>query len=427
MTAKPEAERENAKVPGRQIPGPRPLPLHLAVSSSVWMTSLGALPFLKSDSLPWRPELRGQAQALVHALANVNPDAFAAAVEAEAHRRLGAFADGIQRYNVAETAERARTDRFDAAAEVWRQGSTRVLDFGVTNKAAAKGRPVLVVPSLINRATVLDLQPGRSLMRALAATGLRPFLVDWDMPGDEEAAFTLSDYIAGRLAAALDAVTELVGGPVAVVGYCMGGNLILPLPMFAPDKVSAMALLATPWDFDAMAEVPVRMLKATRQRFEDLIDSQGRLPVDVLQAMFASLDPYLALRKFTRFARLDGDGDEALHFIALEDWLNDGVPLVGPVARECLFDWYGRNTPGRGQWRVAGDVVDPRRVTCPTLLVVPRQDTIVPPQSALPLAALLAKAETAVQPAGHIGMVAGHNGPERLYPLLAEWLLRQPA
>lgn len=422
MTPKPGPE-----IPGRQVPGPRPLPLHLAVSTSAWMTSLGALPFLKSGSLPWRPDLREQAQALVHALANVSPEAFAAAVEAEARRRLGAFADGIHRYNEAETVERARADRFDDVAEVWRQGSTRVLDFGVTAKRAGRGRPVLVVPSLINRATVLDLQPGRSLMRALAAAGLRPFLVDWDMPGEEESAFTLTDYIAGRLAAALDAVTDLAGGPVAVTGYCMGGNLVLPLPSLAPGKISALALLATPWDFDAMAEVPVRMLKATRQRFESLIDAQGRLPVDVLQAMFASLDPYLALRKFTRFAGLDGDGDEAKHFIALEDWLNDGVPLVGPVARECLFDWYGANTPGRGQWRVAGDVVDPRAIACPALVVVPRQDTIVPPASALPLAALLARAETAIQPAGHIGMVAGRNGPERLYPLLADWLLRQPA
>lgn len=422
MAAKPQSKRPEPK-----IPGPRPLPLHLAISSGVWMSSLGALAFLRSGSLPWRENLREQAQALVHGLESANPDAFVAAVEAEARRRLGAFAEGIRRYNSAETAERARENRFGDAADVWRQGTTRVLDYGVTDTRARRGRPVLVVPSLINRASVLDLMPDHSLLRALARAGLRPFLVDWDAPGEEERDFSLSDYIAGRLAGALDAVTELTGGPVAVVGYCMGGNLVLPVPLFAPDKVSALVLLATPWDFDAMAEVPVRMLKATRARFESLIDAEGRLPVDVLQAMFASLDPYLAVRKFTRFSTLDSGGAAARHFVALEDWLNDGVPLVGPVARECLFDWYGRNTPGRGLWRVAGDIVEPRRIKCPTLVVVPEQDTIVPPESALPLARLIPGAETAVQPAGHIGMVAGRNGPARLYPLLADWLGRNPA
>ena len=40
---------------------------------------------------------------------------------------------------------------------------------------------------------------------------------------------------------------------------------------------------------------------------------------------------------------------EARDFVALEDWLNDGVPLALPVARECLGGWYGDNVPGRGQ------------------------------------------------------------------------------
>jgi polyhydroxyalkanoate synthase len=151
------------------------------------------------------------------------------------------------------------------------------------------------------------------------------------------------------------------------------------------------------------------------------------LPVDVLQAMFASLDPFLALNKFTRFAGQDPDSAAGRHFVALEDWLNDGVPLVRDVAKECLFDWYGRNTPGRGLWRVAGDRVEPRAVRCPSLVVVPERDTIVPPKSAEPLGRALPDAETVYQPAGHIGMVAGRNGPAKLYPLVVDWLKARSA
>lgn len=403
-------------------PGPRPLPLHLAISSNVWMTSLAALPFLNSDSPPWNPAHREAGRRLARALENASPDAFARAVEREARRRLSAFADGVTRYNAYPRGDGPAHGRAGDAPEIWRQGTTRVYDYGATHPAGAAGAPVLVVPSLINRANVLDLSPERSLLRALAASGLRPFLVDWDAPGEREHAFTLTDYIAGRLAGALDAVADASGGPVAVVGYCMGGNLALPLPLFAPDKVSALALLATPWDFDAMEAAPVRMLQADRVRFDALIDTCAGLPVDVLQAMFVGLDPFLAVTKFSRFAALDPASDEARHFVALEDWLNDGVQLVAGVARECLFDWYGRNTPGRGLWRVAGDPVRPRDVACPALVVVPEMDTIVPPASARPLGEAMARADVVGQRAGHIGMVAGRNGPRRLYPLLAEWL-----
>ena len=48
---------------------------------------------------------------------------------------------------------------------VWAQGSARLLDYGATVPGAPDARPLLVAPSLINRATILDLTEERSLMR----------------------------------------------------------------------------------------------------------------------------------------------------------------------------------------------------------------------------------------------------------------------
>src|SRR3546814_2051767 len=79
----------------------------------------------------------------------------------------------------------------------------------------------------------------------------------------------------------------------------------------------------------------------------------------LLQGLFASLDPQLVVRKFLAFGRLDAASRKAEEFVALEDWLNDGVPLAAPVARECLGRWYGDNATARGQWRLAGCPVDP--------------------------------------------------------------------
>ena len=70
------------------------------------------------------------------------------------------------------------------------------------------------------------------------------------------------------------------------------------------------------------------------------------LPIDMLQVLFALLDPWGVADKYRGFARLDPASERATLFVALEDWLNDGVPLAAPVARECLGGWYGANTPG---------------------------------------------------------------------------------
>ncbi|TAN59243.1 MAG: poly-beta-hydroxybutyrate polymerase, partial [Magnetospirillum sp.] len=190
------------------------------------MSSRAALPLWKSGSLSWKPHLAETAARLGESLESGGADAFTqldAAVAAEATRRHDAFLAGIEAYR-----HHRYCRHLTPPPTVWRQGTTRLLDYRrpETDRDAT---PVLVVPSLINRAYILDLTAKRSVMRYMADKGLAPFLVDWDAPGPEEMGFTLTDYIAGRLTAALDQVITLTGRKPAVVGYCMGGLLALAL------------------------------------------------------------------------------------------------------------------------------------------------------------------------------------------------------
>ena len=174
-----------------------------------------------------------------------------------------------------------------------------MLDYGSGDPNAM---PILVVvPSLINRGYILDLTEQNSLMRYLASVGLRPFLVDWGMPGSEEQEFNLTNYICWRLEPVADEIFDATGQAPALLGYCMGGLLTLALVHRRPDRAAALAFLATPWDFHAGPKAPIRMLEAMAPGISTMIDQLGALPVDVLQAMFSSLDPYLTLDKFRQF------------------------------------------------------------------------------------------------------------------------------
>ncbi len=423
------ARAETQPADGTAVPpaearlGPRPLPMHLTAAWLAWTSSRAALPLLRNGSPPWRPELLEAASALQADLARADPEAFARAVDRAVVGRMDALISGILAYR-----RHPYRRQLPDPPVLWRQGTTRLLDYGARSEDAGAGEgaggvPVLVVPSLINRGYILDLREGGSLMRWLADRGLRPLLVDWGRPGAEERGFTLTDYIAGRLEAALDAVLLETGARPLLIGYCMGGLLALALALRRQSDLSGLALLATPWDFHAEGNTQGELAAAAVPALSPVIETLGELPVDLIQALFACLDPQLVPRKFMAFARL-GASPKAAAFVALEDWLNDGVPLAGPVARECLSGWYGENTPARGEWRVAGQAMEPGGLELPSLCVIPARDRIVPPASAAALAEAIPGCERLLPEAGHIGMVAGSRGRGTVWEPLLAWLER---
>jgi polyhydroxyalkanoate synthase len=302
-------------------------------------------------------------------------------------------------------------------AILWQDGASRLVDHG------GDGWPVLMLPSLINRAEILDLLPERSLVQHLGSQGFRPLMLDWGEPVGGELGLTLADHIHGRAAAALDAVLAATGRAPVLLGYCLGGLLACGLAQRHRRDLAGLALLATPWDFHADrdgAAVPASGLVPLAAT----IGSLGYAPVDLLQAFFASLDPMGVVRKYERFGELAAADPRARRFVAVEDWLNDGVPLAGPVAQECLWDWYGANLPGRGRWAPGGVPVLPELLELPAFIAVPRHDRIVPAASAEALVRLLPQATLARPAAGHVSMVVGESAPTQLWRPLTEWLRR---
>ena len=344
----------------------------------------------------------------------------------EVAARLKATIDGLELWQ-RHPYRRALAD----PPALWREGCSRLLDYGATPEAATPtGRPLLVVPSLINRAYVLDLVPGRSMLRWLAEQGFRPLLLDWGEPGARESHFDLDNYGAERLVPALDVACRLAGGPVPVLGYCMGGTLAVGLAARRPADVAALATIGAPWDFASTRGVAgsIRaMLRAggvahAESQIEALGEAFGQVPVSVFQMLFAVVNPIQASLKFQKLARLDPEGPVARLFVALEDWLAEGVPMPAGAARDLLVGWHIRNLTASGGWRFLGQPVDPAAIGAPCLIVSGQRDLIAPPPLALPLAQSIPGARSITPQTGHVGMVVGSLARPQVWRPIARFL-----
>jgi polyhydroxyalkanoate synthase len=453
MPSTPEAEANQAP---RRL-GPQPLALHLSLALATWSNSAAILPTLM---LAWQ-HLKNQVEqnsspssgpqassapnppprlsaSLVQALQKLGPQLDAAdpanlakALSNEGHRRLDAFVTGALAYR-RQPLLAARRSRPVA----WSSAATRLLDYrspAITAAERETAPRVLVIPSLINRYYILDLAPDASFLDFLADAGCQPFVIDWGTPGEVERRLTLSDYIVGRLQEAYRALQQQPGGPIVIIGYCMGGLLSLALAQLLlrarVQDLAGLVLLATPWDFHAEQADQAAMMAALGRQLDPVMTALGELPVDLLQSFFALPDPFQVTRKFQNFAQLQGNplrDDLAItRFTYLEDWLNDGVGLSVEVARECLSGWYGNNTTQKGLWRVGDNIVDPKDITVPCLALIPNHDRLVPPGSALALAQVLPIHDIERPAAGHIGMMAGSKARSGVWPRIADWVRRR--
>ncbi len=381
--------------------------LHMATTLSVLLSLPSVWPSLKNASQSSNSTPLTRLSELSAAHADLAPY-----LTREMLRRAHSFMKGVALYRDHPVRRGPET-----APVIWRSGTTSLRDFAPD---AVDAVPVLVIPSLINRFTVLDLAPRHSFIRFLAEQGFRPLVIDWDEPREDEKKFSLGDYVTQRLIPALKIATA--DRPAHVIGYCMGGPLALALAQFEPKRVRSLVLLAAPWNFHAGYDAMGQDGRAMAGKLGAWLAGDDLLPVEIVQSVFTSFQPLHAFRKFSVFAGYNPSSPEAARFVLTEDWLNDGVPMTAPVAWECFRDWAEHNALVRQEWKVGGHVINPSKIDTPAYVVVPGKDRIVPPQSAMPLAQALPRAVRHEPMLGHVGIMSSPKAVEQVWRPLAQWL-----
>ena len=90
--------------------------------------------------------------------------------------------------------------------------------------------PLLVVYALINRETMLDLQPERSVVKNFLEAGIDLYMIDWGYPSRKDKFLTIDDHVNGYMDNIVDYIRRpLQGGQDQSHGHLHGRHLLRDL------------------------------------------------------------------------------------------------------------------------------------------------------------------------------------------------------
>lgn len=270
-------------------------------------------------------------------------------------------------------------------------------------------RPVLIVPSWINKFYILDLSEKNSFIRWLVGEGYTVFVISWVNPDARHANKTFSDYMKLGPLAAIDIIAERTGEPlVNALGYCIGGTLLATtLAVLAARndfRITSATFVTTLVDFSDPGDMAVFTSDAHLNDLQDEINRNGFLDARVMAETFSMLranDLVWSAAIKSYFL-----GQEPPPFDILF-WNADSTRMPGDLHMSFLRDMYRDNRLIRpGGITVDGIPVNLYNVRTSTYILSTSEDHIAPWKSTFAAMRIFGGDNTFVLAgSGHVGGV----------------------
>jgi polyhydroxyalkanoate synthase len=285
------------------------------------------------------------------------------------------------------------------------------------------GRPIVLVPSLINRYYVLDLMPQKSFVEYLIDQGRDVYIIDWGTPTAEDRFITFDDVCDRVLRRAFRVAAKFSGSPdVHVLGYCLGGTLTAIHAAVRPERIASLTVLAAPVDFHD--DGPLSRWTNTKSfDLDALVNATGLVPWPLMQAAFYMLRPTMILQKGMALADRAWNDEFLDGFLAVERWGNDNVSFPGECYKRYIGRLYRDNALINDAFSLSGQRVRLSDIRCPVHAVTFGHDNIVPWRSAARLVDVVGTEDKKHLhlPGGHVGAVVSKKAKKKLWPELLDW------
>ncbi|MEN6330479.1 MAG: class III poly(R)-hydroxyalkanoic acid synthase subunit PhaC [Smithella sp.] len=284
--------------------------------------------------------------------------------------------------------------------------------------------PLLVIYALINRETMLDLQPDRSVVQTFLKAGIDLYMMDWGYPTRKDRYVSIDDHVNGYINNAVDFIREKNGiQKVNLMGICVGGSMCIMYSALHPDKIKNLITTVTPSNFDTdkgLLHVWMKNLNVDK-----MINSFGNIPGDLMNFGFLLLNPArLMIDKYIGFTENMDNKDFVENFMRMERWIFDSPDVPGETFRQLIEDCYKRNLLIQNKMYLDGKRVDLKKLTMPLLNFYGKFDHLVPPEACEQLTSAVGSndVEDVCIETGHIGIYVSSKAQKQFAPKIVRWL-----
>ena len=340
---------------------------------------------------------------------------------------------------LAEEAEKART-RTEKASEVllgpldtaiattpcdvvYEEDRVKLKHYTPVTKIQLK-TPLLLVYALINRETMLDLQPGKSVVQNFLQEGIDLYMIDWGYPTRKDKYLTIDDHVNGYIDNAVDFILKKHNlDKINLMGICMGGTFCVMYSALHPEKVQNLVTTVTPTHFDTdqgLLHIWMRDMDVDR-----IVDTYGNIPGDMMNLGFLLLNPArLMIDKYVGFLENMDNKKFVENFVRMEKWIFDSPDVPGETFRQFVQDCYQKNLLIQSKMEVGGHRVDLKKITMPLLNYYGKYDHLVPPEACEFLTSKVGSKDTedVCLDTGHIGIYVSSKCQKEFVPRISQWL-----
>ncbi|MCP3764709.1 alpha/beta fold hydrolase [Domibacillus sp. A3M-37] len=305
---------------------------------------------------------------------------------------------------------------------VWKKNKATLWHYPSPNKKYAV--PLFLVYSLVNKAFVLDMAPGASMIESYLQNGYDVYLLDFGSPGYEDKDITIDDYLMDYIDRAVrKALKHSKAAGLTMAGFCLGGTLAAMYASVSEQPIRNLIIcvapltLSEPPIFDKWAEA----VKKGDFSMDPVLDALGFIPGRFMKYGLRLASSPIYISPYLSLLNKAYDKDYVDRWRRFNKWTNEQVGFSGAALKQLANDIGKENKFMEGTLVIRGKKADPANIQANLLVVAGEHDRLVPETLSQDFINKVSSPDKTYRlvSGGHTTLTVKGDG---LPPFLADWL-----